>query len=468
MNAWTQPAKQVETTSAMPAAAMPAASKPASSKQPVILALARDQERHLEPFRNRLSLPVVIDERWRPDVFDHYDAALVLVLSNDVWDSDVCLREARRRGIPSLFLMDGILEFKHQWSDPKFAAGGGAPFLTPVLADKIACKGWNDARRLEAWGNQGKCEIVGLPRLDPLLPPKRRPRERGGRPRILVASANTPWFDENQRESALAAFHDLASFAATGGGVELLWRLRRSVSRQADLAGENVDDQPLGKLLGQVDAVITQPSTLQIEAMLSGLPVAVLDYENTPAYLPSAWRISAQSQIEPVIASLMEAEPARMSYQDECLHNELSCESPATTRMVWLIETMIARGSRARRAGETLKLPRRILPNWAPAPPSPHLDLERQYPNHPTFGDRDLLDMRRRLAMLDRELAEARRQLDQRSPGYWFRKAVLRTARLFASRGRSRAPAAGAARGGMRARSEVTAPPYAGGLGPSP
>ena len=39
----------------------------------------------------------------------------------------------------------------------------------PVVGHKIACLGRSQARILESWGNVGKCEIVGAPRLDRLI-----------------------------------------------------------------------------------------------------------------------------------------------------------------------------------------------------------------------------------------------------------------------------------------------------------
>lgn len=396
----------------------------------VVLALARQQEAHLDPFRHALSLPMVIDETWEPDIFDRHNVAVLLVLSNDVWLSDLCLREARKRRIPSLFLMDGILEFRHQWTNPGFAAGGGAPFMTPVLADKIACKGWNDARLLESWGNHGKCEIVGLPRLDALLPAKPwRQRPHHDPPRILIANANRPWFTSSQQSQVVRAFASLQAFTERRCDVDFEWRLRGELNRLLLLPPFSSADpaRRITEVLREADAVITQSSTLQLEAMMAGLPVALFDFENVPHFLPAAWRITAESQMETVVDSLLRPEPARLSYQNECLHNALSCQSAATPRIVRLIEELIKAGNRARAGSGPLEIPNHILSPAPPMPLSADLDLRRQYENHPTFGNTDLLDAQRRLAMLERELVAARQKLRRRSLGFWIDKACART-----------------------------------------
>ncbi len=396
----------------------------------VVLALARQQDAHLAPFRHSLSLPMVIDETWEPGIFDRYDVALLLVLSNDVWPSDVCLREARKRRIPSLFLMDGILEFRHQWTNPRFAAGGGAPFMTPVLADKIACKGWMDARRLESWGNHGKCEIVGAPRLDTLLPVHPR-RSRHDPPRILIASANRPWFTPGQQSQVVRAFASLQAVTERRCDIDFEWRLRGDLKQLLLLPPFSESDaaRPIAKVLQKVDAVITQPSTLQLEAMICGLPVALFDFENVPHFAPTGWSITAESQIGATLDSLLDPEPARLCYQNECLHNELSCQSPATPRMVRLIEEMIAARNKALSEGSPLQIPRQILPPARPMPLNAELDLRRQYEAHPTFGNTNLLDMQRRLAMLEHELEIARGKLQRRSLGFWVEKGCARAAR---------------------------------------
>jgi len=396
--------------------------QPAPAQDSVVLALARQQDQHITPFEAALSLPLIVDESWEPDVFDRYDVSLLLTLSNDLWAADRCLREAKRRGIPSLFLLDGVLEFRHQWTHPWFAARGGAPFLMPVLADKIACKGWNDARRLESWGNHGKCEVVGVPRFDRYLPPRLCPRRSAGKRRILVASARRPWFSDEQRSAVVQSFARLREFAETRSDIEFVWRVRKGLDWRLHLPANGRDSQhePLEELLGQVDAVITQPSTLQLEAMLFGLPVALLDFANVPHFEPAAWRITAESQIGDTVEGLLHPSPARLSYQDECLNSSLSCLSPATPRMVKLIEDMIALGRDARARRLPLRFPDFMLPGESSPPVSLHLDLERQYKDHPTFGNKDLLDLQRRLAMLGRELDDARERLRRRSLGYWI------------------------------------------------
>src|SRR5690606_7324714 len=61
---------------------------------------------------------------------------------------------------------------------------------------------------------------------------------------------------------------------------------------------------PLKEALAAVDAVITTPSTLQLESMLARRPTALLDYSNSPHYLECAWSITSQTHISSTLSEL--------------------------------------------------------------------------------------------------------------------------------------------------------------------
>ena len=134
----------------------------------------------------------------------------VVLCVND-WPSEIarCLDAARIAGIPSLVLQDGILEWRCQYENPLFGAGGGAPQHQPVLADKIACIGWQSARQIAAWGNAAKVEVTGMPKLDPLLGRKTAPI--AGRPRrLLVMTAKRAGFTPDQVRVTVRGLQDVA------------------------------------------------------------------------------------------------------------------------------------------------------------------------------------------------------------------------------------------------------------------
>lgn len=342
---------------------------------------------------------------------------LDLVLVTSEWPPHIGAAVARyvRDGVPVLHLADGIVEWRQIWENP--GMWSGAPVHQPVLAHKIACLGRAQARVLESWGNLGRCEIAGSPRLDALLGRRPRRREPGDAFRFLVCTAQLPGFSDEQRQAALAALKDLAHWfeKQDARAVEPVWRLQGGMDA---LLGVCNDATPaLADLLLKVDAVVTTPSTLALEGMLQGVPVALLDYTNSPQYVRGAWSFTCSAHLDAGLASMMEAAPERMLFQDFVLHDELECRSAAAPRVARLAREMIEAGRRCRRDGSELELPPRVLPDpqHGRHPPEEAHDLRALYPrrNEPAGG----------VAELRTEVIQLRRllEIERQSAARWAR-----------------------------------------------
>jgi hypothetical protein len=331
-----------------------------------------------------------------------------------------CAEYLVRLGVPTIYAVDGILEWRNIWELPE---GGVSSRHTmrPVLCHKAACIGRSQARVLESWGNLGKCEVVGLPRLDALLGRRRAAPSQQGTFSLLVATANMPGFTQEHvkvTEHSLAEFDGWCRQHEYVGELRLqpIWRLTQNLSDRLRPCGQ-ISDPAVEKLPGvldRVDAVITTPSTLMLEAMLLRKPVALLDFHNRPAYVCAAWTISAREHIPGVVAELAAPPAEKLLYQDFVLHDALECRSEAATRMVELAGRMHGTAAVCRRAGRPLVfapeiLDRAELPHHAP---EEAFDLGRLYPDHPTFRDMDqarlqvrVEDLRARNARLEPEAA---------------------------------------------------------------
>ena len=159
-------------------------------------------------------------------------ASTSLLLNDETWPYCAeALSASRARGVPSLHLADGILEWHNLWENPRtLTESPGSPLFQPLLCDKIACLGRSQARMLEALGNAGRCEVTGTHRFDQLLGLRRRTRPPSEPFRVLVATANQPAFTDAQRrsvEESLAAVKRWADARGEVNGtrVEIEWRL---------------------------------------------------------------------------------------------------------------------------------------------------------------------------------------------------------------------------------------------------
>jgi hypothetical protein len=363
------------------------------------------------------------------------DGNVDLVLLNDeTWPyCGAALAELRRRAVPSLHLADGILEWSNLWGNPRsLTEERGSPLFQPVLSDKIACIGRSQARFLEALGNVGRCEVTGMPRLDPLLGRRRRQRPPGEPFRILVATARQPGFTEDQLKTVEESLADVrrwfeTCFEVRGIRVVPVWRLTAGLGVKLGIRGSR-DGAPLVDLatqLSQVDAVLTTPSTLQLEAMLLGLPVALLDYSNRPHLVPAAFTVSAPHHLDKVLGQLLSPPPERLLLQETLLDDALECRSPAAPRVADLIDRLVFIGRRARRQGEALVLPERLL-----SEPSAREVARRAFvraelhPGHPLLSERDV-------EALQAEVVHLRRAL-RLSPSQIVYRAFCEVRRLLA------------------------------------
>lgn len=329
-----------------------------------------------------------------------------LVMVTSEWPPHIgaTIAEYIRAGVPVLQLADGIVEWRQIWENP--GMWSSAPLYQPILAHKLACLGRAQARVLESWGNVGKCEVAGSPRFDRLLGRKPRSKKPGAPFRILICTAQTPGFTEEQHRSLCNGLSELKTWIDENRhlGVEPVWRLASGMDA---VLGVKVNKEPgsLADTLEHIDAVITTPSTVLLEGMLQGVPVVALDYTNSPQYVRAAWVISAPDHIEPVLRDLFTPASTRMLFQDFVLHDELECRSPAAPRVARLANEMISRGRFCRAQGTALDLPPKILtdPQRGVHLPEERYDLHSLYPKRSTV-DTDITALQSEVLQLRRLL----------------------------------------------------------------
>ncbi|MDB6027437.1 MAG: hypothetical protein JWM68_3660 [Verrucomicrobiales bacterium] len=397
--------------------------------------LLRDQFAHVKPVEAAFGRAVefVYDDEWDPSALVNASPDIVLCVNDYPFDIARCLDAAREQRIPSLDLQDGILEWRCQFENSLFGAGGGAPQHQPVLADKIACIGQQSLRQIAAWGNAAKVELTGMPRLDQLCSSRGVSQKSEGT-RVLVMTAKNPGFTPAQRETTIRSLNDLKGYLDSQPQIQTLWRVSRGV---ADILGvrnqlSEVCTAELRTAVEQVDAVITTPSTAMLEAMLLHKPVAALDYHNVPSFFQTAWRISAPDHIHGVIRELLEPSVAKLAYQSEILADSLICDGCASHRVRRLMEKMVAVAKNSGR--NDLCFPTDLLDQqntYHFFQPKRSAEL---YPGHSVFEENNLESLRVRLARAASENARLKAEnIDlkrQAEPGVQFKKGIRRLSQI--------------------------------------
>lgn len=188
------------------------------------------------------------------------------------------LRQAHAFGATTVLLMDGVLEYRNTFHNPFVESN----FLRPTLAHIVACAGPMDEALLRSWGNDAVA--TGLPRIHaafsaPLPPPD------SGRPAILIATANRPAFNAEERTRLLTALR-LLQQELSRRALRPIWRLTGGL--EIDLGVHN-DTRALRDCLSDASAVLTTPSTLAIEAMAAGRPTMLIHPQPGPLWQRTPW-----------------------------------------------------------------------------------------------------------------------------------------------------------------------------------
>jgi hypothetical protein len=362
---------------------------------------------HAAPLQERLAKVVVAT----PDrVLNSAQPADLAIFSSEHFDRfrDTCC-QLKQRNVATLYLIDGILEWRNAWDNREDEPA--CPWtMRPVLSHKVACIGPSQARVLQLWGNESKVELVGIPRLDLLCNQGIvAPRESSSRNfKMLVMTAKWPGFTEEQVENAVNGLRDVRDFVKeanrNGSSIEVVWRLTQGLDQRIDVQNSLTDltGKELAETLKEVDAVITTPSTAMLEAMLTDRPVAILDYNNTPQYVPAAWQITAREHLPCVISQLQARPENRMFLQRSIVEDALTTDGKACERLKSLVCQMLQISSELVAQGEPLRFPPGMLP--VPVQPTTKLQHGRVYPGFSEFHLADTIESQSQLAHSRREI----------------------------------------------------------------
>ena len=367
------------------------------SSQVFFVGTNREVAHHAAPFNNALNYQII-----EPDaVVNHATAGDLAIFFSEHFDRfRNAIHQLREKRVATLYMIDGILEWRNAWENR--GDEPACPFtMRPVLSDKVACIGPSQYRVLQNWGNNGKVELVGIPRLEPLKNLKKRQRDASPF-RVMIATAKCPSYTENDRANLHRCLIDLKNHT-DAQGIEVIWRLTAGLEELLGVKNNlaNVSGQDLADQLANVDALITTPSTTILESMLLDLPTAVVDYNNCPGYLRTAWSITSESQIETQIKELSSPPESKMMFQRQSLVDSLYLESNATNRMLDLIDHMQSHAERT----NSLNFPANLLANSGPSVPSIGFNSAAAFPEYDEFKSSDL-------TMTQTELAHSRREIE--------------------------------------------------------
>lgn len=238
-------------------------------------------------------------------------------------------------GISTCHVMDGVLEWKNLWENPRsFPENDGPPVYEPVLSDAVICMGNWQAELLKMLGTTGVCHPVGLPRLDVYKDFKEhRSRES---PKILVSTATKLGFIPSHIEATtqgLRKFHETVSKQYPTDKVT--WRVDEAVAATVGISTSQIQSPtiPLASVIDDYDILFSTPSTVLLEGMIAGLRVCQLNFTTSPHFIHTVWSIESQSMIADVIGSIVSPTDNHLRFQDMLRNHQVARPGDSTTAL---------------------------------------------------------------------------------------------------------------------------------------
>lgn len=368
-----------------------------------------------------------------------------IVLTSDEWNckSSTLITEAKRNGIPTLHIADGIVKWGNVWENPRSQdQDTGMPLFQPILSDRIACLGSFQARLFSSWGQHEKIALTGLPRFDNYVKffhshestsQLRASRFKNQVPNILVIVANKPGYTDEHVKLAGQALADLNSFFINYSNdhpIHVTWRHgpRSPHILPTDIYGHiDKSGQPLLEALKFADVVVASPSTAVLEAMSMNIPTCIIDYLNSPEFLQAAWMIRSKFAIKDEMQSLLRAEERRLLFQRYLLHDQMRMDGPASPRVAKLMQQLISTSKISREnncrpcySGITIDSPdyRHLYPYF--------YSSDLLFPAHPLFARNDV-------DLINCEVGQLRLFLKELQPPPEERRKLQIKTRIFSS-----------------------------------
>ncbi len=304
----------------------------------VALCLFHDQFSHIKPVEQALEGKVrfVYTEHWNLDEIEKVGPHIIIGINEHYSGVAECYAYAQTKGIPTLTLQDGILEWRHMFKNPLYDGHTGPPLHAPVLANKIACIGLTSAMFIGHLGNWQKVELTGMPKLDVLKHSSSSIFNKSGRTvaNVLILTSSKPWFNDDQREVVLRQLFDLKDYLSKREDIKVVWRVTKDLPKILGIENHYLEKSTieLSALIEEADAVITTISTTILEAQLLERPIATIDYFNTPTFVGSRWSIRHSSQIDSVINELLNPTKLDKTIQDFFLQQNLYIGSNAAAQ----------------------------------------------------------------------------------------------------------------------------------------
>ena len=253
-------------------------------------------------------------------------ARLVITHSHLSPRANYFILQSRARGIPTLLLVDGPLEWSNSYLNPSLRKTN--PFfrgylMEPLIHDAILAVSVAQAGYL-AFRNPDR-DISFMTYENKRLSSVRQAAPSASRWQFLITTAKTPYFNDTEKNNLIHLLRQLTA-ALEQGGYSYVFRIFDEALQEALSPQDNLLQGSFEEVLQQVECVIGTPSSVLLQSMASDKPVGTLIYRDSPLFYQSGWLVGDLYNLDATLASMISREDTRMDFQTYCLEQNLSQE----------------------------------------------------------------------------------------------------------------------------------------------
>lgn len=241
-----------------------------------------------------------------------YKAIISFLYHNPI--SNFIILKAKRLGVKTIFLSDGIYEFANAYKNEELNKYK-LKLFDPIIHNIFLCIGKKEKKLFQ--NSYNHVEQFLPKRVLNIKKEKIILKEKG---KILITTANTAYFNEIEKKQLILLMKEVIK-ELEKLKLDYIFRIFDSelIKVLRIEPQKNYKNGTFEQILEKVEYVITTPSSISLTSMYHQRAVAQLIYRDTPLLLQSGWNISKSYPIRETLTSFIKKDKERMNFQNNIL-----------------------------------------------------------------------------------------------------------------------------------------------------
>jgi hypothetical protein len=219
---------------------------------------------------------------------------------------------AQNCDVPVFYFMDGIGDFSN-FQLNSYALSAGVSQMLPNFHDFVFCVDDGTKNFIHMQGAGAECykpsRVYGKTMID----------NSKSEFDFLITTANTPYFNDFELSQLAHLINNIIASISSSGKTFAVRLYDKQLMSLINDCETNLTLGVFDDAMCRASCLITTPSSIVMPTVMSGIPVAILDYRDAPLLLQTGWRIHSSVDLPTVLNSMLDNNEDRMLYQNSTM-----------------------------------------------------------------------------------------------------------------------------------------------------